>query len=453
LERLNAAPRAGAEALGLVGLLVLAGCSLAADPTRFPFPWAVPVVLASVALIAVTVARRDLFVNRFLSSVPMVAIGKVSYSLYLWHWPVFVLFRWTTGLETAVQKVLALAIVVSMAAASYMLVEQPVLRAKRVQRLPSSAAALGGLVLISLAAVVSGSMFLSQRFFSMSVVSRSADWAINRTTHPAEASFPCKVTTEDARIDDVPLYALRPRDCDPAQGVMYAAGDSHAGAYILMLRIHAAMTGQEVLLVTKGGCAVFDLKTTINPATGCGAYASTLMTMLDRRVKQGDVVFLPSLRVPRFTGQAGPVPKSSQGMSREAIEQAITQIRPWVARGARVVFAAPTPIFRTPAFRCADWFNADNPVCRERRDITRAEMEDVRRSALEALLEVAARSGAQVWDPLPHLCDSQVCRPGVDGRPLFFDGDHLSGYGNLVLLPSFERFICRESTVARCAAP
>ncbi|WP_414629228.1 SGNH hydrolase domain-containing protein [Xanthomonas sacchari] len=35
------------------------------------------------------------------------------------------------------------------------------------------------------------------------------------------------------------------------------------------------------------------------------------------------------------------------------------------------------------------------------------------------------------------LCDAQQCSGRRDGRPLFFDADHLSGYGNRVLLPGF----------------
>jgi hypothetical protein len=43
-----------------------------------------------------------------------------------------------------------------------------------------------------------------------------------------------------------------------------------------------------------------------------------------------------------------------------------------------------------------------------------------------------------VWDAFPVLCPDDICRTEKDGRPLFFDGDHLSAYGNLVIYPSFK---------------
>jgi hypothetical protein len=46
--------------------------------------------------------------------------------------------------------------------------------------------------------------------------------------------------------------------------------------------------------------------------------------------------------------------------------------------------------------------------------------------------------GTTVFDPFPILCPpGPTCDGYRDGRPLFFDGDHMSGYGNRVLLPAF----------------
>jgi len=47
----------------------------------------------------------------------------------------------------------------------------------------------------------------------------------------------------------------------------------------------------------------------------------------------------------------------------------------------------------------------------------------------------------QVWDPLPILCPDKMCQAYRDGMPLLFDGDHLSGFGNRLLLPTFKSYM------------
>ncbi|MFK8251502.1 acyltransferase family protein [Ancylobacter terrae] len=75
--------------------------------------------------------------GRVLSWRPMVAVGLISYSLYLWHWPVIVFWRRFMGGEiegAGLAAVAALSLV--LAGASYALVERP-FRAGRLRRLPS----------------------------------------------------------------------------------------------------------------------------------------------------------------------------------------------------------------------------------------------------------------------------------------------------------------------------
>jgi hypothetical protein len=64
-----------------------------------------------------------------------------------------------------------------------------------------------------------------------------------------------------------------------------------------------------------------------------------------------------------------------------------------------------------------------------------------------AIAEVTGRvNGAAVWDPFNTLCPGSACAPTRDGKPLYFDGDHLSGYGNTVMLPAFRKFMRRVWT-------
>lgn len=57
--------------------------------------------------------------------------------------------------------------------------------------------------------------------------------------------------------------------------------------------------------------------------------------------------------------------------------------------------------------------------------------------------EAASQCGVQVLDPLPYLCDEQVCHGSVDGMPRYVDMDHLSESGNRLLTPLFAPIFAR----------
>lgn len=51
--------------------------------------------------------------------------------------------------------------------------------------------------------------------------------------------------------------------------------------------------------------------------------------------------------------------------------------------------------------------------------------------------EARDRCGVKVLNPLPYLCQDGRCYGSKDGRPLYIDGDHLSEFGNKLLVPMF----------------
>jgi hypothetical protein len=45
---------------------------------------------------------------------------------------------------------------------------------------------------------------------------------------------------------------------------------------------------------------------------------------------------------------------------------------------------------------------------------------------------------AKIIDPVDYLCDDEKCIGSLNGRPLYYDDDHLSEYGNKLLVPMFK---------------
>ncbi len=79
----------------------------------------------------------------------LIAIGLLSYSLYLWHWPVLCLSRWTIGTPLWSLPIL-LTLIIAFSLISYRVVEQPL--RKEVWSVANGTTILQGLVAVSVSA-------------------------------------------------------------------------------------------------------------------------------------------------------------------------------------------------------------------------------------------------------------------------------------------------------------
>jgi peptidoglycan/LPS O-acetylase OafA/YrhL len=163
--------RALANVLGLVGLALIVG-SVLLYWERMPFP-GLAALAPCVGAALVIHAGKDssLLASRLLSLAPVRFIGLISYSLYLWHWPVDVIARylafwygWDPDLKP--HKIVALMLGFALAILSWHFVEKPF--RQRPYRLGStailSASAASMAALVVAAALVYP---LSQRFWNM----------------------------------------------------------------------------------------------------------------------------------------------------------------------------------------------------------------------------------------------------------------------------------------------
>jgi hypothetical protein len=108
--------------LATAGIAALIAGSLAIDPSvvQFPGPWTLLPVLATAAILSGSGAGLGMA----LQTRPMVWLGNISYSLYLWHWPMVVIAKreWP-GLPAV--AVLATTVAIVPAVVSYRLLEEP----------------------------------------------------------------------------------------------------------------------------------------------------------------------------------------------------------------------------------------------------------------------------------------------------------------------------------------
>lgn len=438
-----------------VGMLALLGSLLLTPIDRFPWPGALAPVVGTLLIILGGSLSPQGPVQKVLSQPAMLWIGLRSYSLYLWHWPVYVLMRWTTGLDSGWAAAGACAITVVLAAASYRWIERPFRHHPALSRqLPSVQLALllafpvVGLAVLSL-------LFEARPLISLASASRNAnDWTVTpRMTFPERGLRACQVRIEEVSNDGLMERRYTPTGCAILAGsqTVYVVGDSHAGAMAPQYEQFAAETGTRVRMFSVGGCGYLDFKSPMRSArnAACARFAEkTTQLMLDQSAR-GDVVLLPSLRLERYgdqwstasvTDMYALVYKPENASLRQAALQEALEISGLLrTKDLAVVFAEPLPVFKAPPFRCADWFNRHNPICAGGTEMPRSEVHRLRQPIVDAMRQVADRSpGVGSWDPMPVLYPGEVCLTSLAGRPLFFDGDHLSGYGNFALYPSLK---------------
>ncbi|MEP6482297.1 MAG: acyltransferase family protein [Rhodoglobus sp.] len=121
-----ALPIAGAIAITAIIGIALGMADRGPDVTHGGL--AAVAALTAIAIVGATASGS--WLGRSLDALPMRWVGERSYGLYLWHWPVFVLFGAALPLSTAwwVLPASALAVTVAAALLSYRFVEMPVRR-------------------------------------------------------------------------------------------------------------------------------------------------------------------------------------------------------------------------------------------------------------------------------------------------------------------------------------
>ena len=139
-------PALAAAIAGWAGLaLILLACTLFSATTLYPGTAALVPVLGAALVIGAGCAAPSQGCGRVLAVSPMRAIGRVSYSWYLWHWPVLLLAPPLLGHPLGLTgRLAALLVSAGLAVLTLHLIENPLRFAAPVRRSALASLALGG---------------------------------------------------------------------------------------------------------------------------------------------------------------------------------------------------------------------------------------------------------------------------------------------------------------------
>ena len=380
VPRLAGRAREAAAALGL--LLTLGSVALIEPGAHFPGLFALPPVLGAALLLHAGEGTR---VGRLLSVRPLVWIGLVSYSLYLWHWPVIV-FAHHLGVPVGAFRyaLLLFGLSVGLAWLSYRFVETPFRRRRMGRRaiFGASAVALGAVAVAGVGLRASGG------------------WP---------ARLPAEVVAYDQGRFDVsaargpclrraggfdPEMLCRLGEGTPAHAVW---GDSHGVELADALSAHVP-----VLVVNYSACPP-SLGDAVGRRAGCADHNRDALRYLADHPGLDTVVL--AARWDLVGSEATYLPD---------LEGAVAGLR---TAGKRVVLIGPYPYFGPSV---PDW------LAKGRATTLPEDRLFAEQRAAEAKLAALAKTGADVLWPSDVLCADGVCSLVTEGRPVLFDTTHPS---------------------------
>lgn len=457
---------APSQALALVGAACLL-VAFAAFDARTPHPSIRTLLPVAGTTLLLVFARQGTVVARVLSLRPLVAIGLISYSAYLWHQPLFAFARLRSITDPTLVLMLSLAVLsLILAALTWKFVEEPFRRHKgRPPRLlPARAPLLGASALAIVATIGLGGTLHAIN---------GAPWrtpeVATRYLAAAEMINPLRDTCHqeviNARQIDLPPDPTCTSTVNVGGPRAVIIGDSHADAFAFPAREALEKQGWQVTQLTFSSCA--PLPGHSWGARKCGAIHDDVMEYLKR--EKFDLLVagmrLQTLWGPTFdNGEGGheltPVtipdllydaevlgvghPGHPTAFATAAIQQGMSSL---LALGAPmiVVHAIPEAGWNVPqvAAKRAFYLDEETPHI-----TTDRKAYEARARTGNALLDAIDNPNLFHVRPADLFCDGARCTNARNGDIYYYDDDHLSLAGGALIADAIASHLPAVTRVA-----
>ena len=405
------------QVAGLLGLALIAAAALLfSNGTPFPgFAALVPCLGA--ALLIHSGGKADTVAYRILAARPMVFTGKISYALYLWHWPLLAYARYTAvDPLTTQQRVGLLGLAFVLSVLTYYFIEQPV-RQRRVFASRGRVFAGGGVALASCFVVALAI-----------VVTRGAPMRLPPDVAQFAQAIPDKHATASRCLKMSSGGACAIGDRDDRKPSFMLWGDSHARMLSAGLEEAAARRDLAGFVNARSGCMPLRDLVEVRPnqLRRCGRAVNEARKLIGTGSVEHTIL---ASRWIGFIGGRGDNSKRQaiQDFRRELLET-VEMLREG-GRAVTIVGPVPELSVKLPTAMIRAMMRGET----EDFSISRQAFDAVQAPILEALAALDAMPRVRVIYPHLALCNETRCRAVEDGRPLYVDDDHLSPAGVRVI--------------------
>ena len=375
-----------------------------------PFPGTAALLPAAGTAILLRAASRapGRGVAGVLAWSPFQQIGLLSYSWYLWHWPVLVLAEAVSGSLTLTQRLILAAVSLAIASASFRFVERPIRHSPPLVARPyASLAAAAALTIFGVSLSVAW-MTMSARWTSSF---NQARYKPIRLDLPVIYRMGC----------DEYFHSAAPKECvfgaPAAKQTVVLFGDSHAGQWFPAVNRMADARGWRLVVLTKSACPAVDEPFFFVDIgriyTECQAWLKNSLARI-REIRPDLVLVAHSSEYP-FTPDAW-----QTGMKK--VMESLSQ------SSRHVLIIRDTPQLRFDALSCLarlDWrpaFLQNTGTCR---------MALAPASQLDALYSMQTRTARSydnvvTVDMTSYICPNSTCSVIQDGIVTYRDSHHIT---------------------------
>ncbi|RKP43271.1 acyltransferase family protein [Trinickia fusca] len=441
--------RATKIVVSIAGLLLCGAAFVGLNSTlAFPGWWAVLPVLGAVALVA---AGPNGPVNQYVLSNPVaVWFGRISYALYLWHWPLLSFAFIIAGDEPSL-LVRASMVVVSIGLAWFTttVIERPVrLGSSAKWKLVAPCVLMLGIACLGCMTYVCGGLG-----FRINRYSPDADVTTAKLGAGHEfVNLRCGVSAADQQF--FPFCATDKRA--PSHFAVW--GDSKADALYWGL-VRKSAPGISWTLIARPSCAPMVGVSRISSNAGddpllCREANDKALRMLLGNAALTTVALVAADR--DIIGQQFAYDGVSQAKPSAAVDGLDNAITTFQRAGKRVMLVLDTPRLRDPR-QCVDrrplqWpfvqqaLGVANPNATKRCAITYSSHVDSTVAYRTIIDQLEKRHpDLVVYDPTPVLCDihRNVCPMVMNRNYLYSYGDHMSDYANGLVAEQFLPLVVR----------